>query len=539
MVLKNVFVLISFLFSFRIFAINLEGFYFSDSFKYAIVDDAFLLKHPGNWLIYSSLGFVNHPFVIANSGSNTNEGVVISNQKLFTFGFNYNLSRTLSVGVESSFISTTLSDDATSVNIAQTAANSQGYSIEEGSNLGDLTFKAKWRFYQNKASKVAFALIPRFTLGTGSEETLTSSESIKWSLMAIGEKLWGRFGFLGGIGYSKTSNAELGDLDYDNAINLQAAISYRLTKDLNFNFELIRNFTVSVNSGADQDSGDYYGTVKWKIDPNYDLYGGLGLAGFNDVDEENYTLFAGVKIHPAKEEKKKVVKVNRKLSRVNDQYVQAGSKMRTIDVNLAATGSDTDARGNRVTYSCSFDREVDDQVLGGNTCTSLRNFSFNQNSGISEWTIPEDASGSYEFQIDGFLEGNLFDSEVFVVTVATREAEKKLGTLFKADRVYFDNSSTIIKGSETKKLDEVADYLVTNENNVSKVIVEGYASKVGKSLYNRQLSNGRSTNVMKYLVDKGVNPELLQTVAYGDDYLNEDPEHWQNRRVEFRIYNKK
>lgn len=123
--------------------------------------------------------------------------------------------------------------------------------------------------------------------------------------------------------------------------------------------------------------------------------------------------------------------------------------------------------------------------------------------------------------------------------IVKREQEKLLGDLFKADRAYFDNGKSNIKKSEIKKLDDVADYLIGHEDEVTKVIIEGYASKVGPKKVNAVLSAERAENVHQYLVRKGVPRKMLQTVSYGDDYLNEEPEHWMNRRVEFRIYKKR
>ncbi len=523
-------------------AINLQGFYFSDSYKYAIVDDSFILKHPGNWLFYTSFGYVNRPLVIANAFTNDNEGVVLNNQKVLTLGLNYNFSRTLALGIDASFISTVLSDDTSSLSIAETAANAQGYSIDEGSNLGDITFKAKWRVFQDKETKTAIALIPRFNIGTGSEETFTSSETIGWGIRAVGEKLWNRLAIQGAIGYSHTTEAELGDIDYDQLVNFQAALSYRVLTDFNINLEFLRNVTVGTEQDAEQDVGDYYATFKYKMHSNYDLYGGFGLAGFTDIDEENYTLFAGLKFHPAEKQKRKPVKKSYRdyLEKISDQYIQAGNRIRPVDANIRATGRDVDRNGNLINYTCYYDRKDDGEVDNDRKCINLKGLNFDEETGVVDWKIPKDASGEYEFLIDAYYQnGTHIDSEIFVIKIASREAEKELGALFKADRVYFDNSKTNIKSSEKKKLIDLAKYLKSNKRNVSKVIIEGYASKVGKSSFNRVLSVKRARNVMKFLLSRGVSSDLMQTVAYGDDYLNEEPEHWQNRRVEFRIYNKR
>ncbi len=120
----------------------------------------------------------------------------------------------------------------------------------------------------------------------------------------------------------------------------------------------------------------------------------------------------------------------------------------------------------------------------------------------------------------------------------SRAEEKLLGNLVVTDRVYFDNSKSNIKKQEEQKINQVAKYLMDNEARLNKVVIEGYASKVGPAEFNKSISKLRAEEVLNYLQKKGVNPSILQIVFYGDDYQNEEKEHWMNRRVEFRVYAK-
>ena len=78
----------------------------------------------------------------------------------------------------------------------------------------------------------------------------------------------------------------------------------------------------------------------------------------------------------------------------------------------------------------------------------------------------------------------------------------------------------------------------------SAVTVEGFADPAGSASYNRQLSESRAENVKAYLVSKGMNATLVNSVGYGENRLvspgawGEQPGAEFNRRVVFVIETK-
>lgn len=78
----------------------------------------------------------------------------------------------------------------------------------------------------------------------------------------------------------------------------------------------------------------------------------------------------------------------------------------------------------------------------------------------------------------------------------------------------------------------------------SVVTVEGFADPAGSASYNRQLSEARAENVKAYLVSKGMSPDLVKSVGYGENRLvsegawGEQPGAEANRRVVFVIETK-
>ena len=77
-------------------------------------------------------------------------------------------------------------------------------------------------------------------------------------------------------------------------------------------------------------------------------------------------------------------------------------------------------------------------------------------------------------------------------------------------------------------------------NSINKIIIEGHTSKRASASYNRQLAARRAKNTFDALIAKGVNPNLLDMISYGEnrpETLNSfERKHPTNRRVEFRVY---
>ncbi len=103
-------------------------------------------------------------------------------------------------------------------------------------------------------------------------------------------------------------------------------------------------------------------------------------------------------------------------------------------------------------------------------------------------------------------------------------------------RIQFETSSDKIKGDKSFEiLDIVARIL---EGNVAlRVSIEGHTDSRGKADYNRELSKQRADAVKKYLVDKGIDEDRLETVGWGPDEPIASNKtrrgRAQNRRVEF------
>ena len=107
----------------------------------------------------------------------------------------------------------------------------------------------------------------------------------------------------------------------------------------------------------------------------------------------------------------------------------------------------------------------------------------------------------------------------------------------KADTVYFDFDSSVLKVGEKPKVAAVADYLKANQGKA--VRVEGNCDERGTEEYNRALGERRALAVREELIRLGIGPTEVDTISYGKDKpvaQGHDESAWkQNRRDDFIV----
>ncbi len=107
--------------------------------------------------------------------------------------------------------------------------------------------------------------------------------------------------------------------------------------------------------------------------------------------------------------------------------------------------------------------------------------------------------------------------------------------------VYFAKNQYVIGAAAVQKLDKLAEYMIANPN--YSVVIEGHCSITGSAEYNRSLSEKRALVSQEYLINKGVSPSKVDTVAFGKERPavpgNTEAAHAKNRRDVFIIGTKK
>ena len=110
--------------------------------------------------------------------------------------------------------------------------------------------------------------------------------------------------------------------------------------------------------------------------------------------------------------------------------------------------------------------------------------------------------------------------------------------------MFFDEGSDVIKPDGKKALDNIVKTLIDAKDKL--IRIEGYTDDVpiaqihqGKFASNWELSTARADAVVRYLIGKGVKPEMIKSAGYGKFNpvaLNATPEgRAQNRRIEVEL----
>jgi outer membrane protein OmpA-like peptidoglycan-associated protein len=259
--------------SLNAFAIDLTGFKFSDSFRYSYLEDAGLDAFRGPLILTGSFAHIEKPLFVTDENSLQYKKAFVENNNLLNLGASLNFAQPrLRIGLES--------------NLERVKTSSDSYL-----HFSDLLIRSRYTFYATKA--YAYSINPFVSLPTGKKSSFTTKGSIGSGVRAVAERRLDNVSLLGSIGYAHADQNKYQIINYRNLFLMELGLSVDVTDKLNINLEVNRNFTTA--SDSHQDEGDYYLTFKQKMRENMNLYGGLGIAGLNDLDKKNWTAFAGVK----------------------------------------------------------------------------------------------------------------------------------------------------------------------------------------------------------------------------------------------------
>ncbi len=118
----------------------------------------------------------------------------------------------------------------------------------------------------------------------------------------------------------------------------------------------------------------------------------------------------------------------------------------------------------------------------------------------------------------------------------------KEGTVFQLPNIYYNFNDASIRPDAKIDLDALASFLTKFPD--IEIEVSSHTDSRGGSRYNRQLSQKRAENAVKYLVSKGIDGSRMVPVGYGESQLRNkcsdgvvctELEHQYNRRTEVKI----
>ena len=105
-------------------------------------------------------------------------------------------------------------------------------------------------------------------------------------------------------------------------------------------------------------------------------------------------------------------------------------------------------------------------------------------------------------------------------------------------KIHFEFDKAVIRPISYPILDDVA-FLLQRNPQILKVQVEGHTDWIGSEAYNQKLSERRAGAVTDYLIKKGIEPDRLIPVGFGETRPIADNEtvrgRARNRRVEFTV----
>lgn len=256
------------------FALNLQSYRFSDSYRYAVLDDALKEKFDGKYIFTASIAHMNSPFYFSDKNLNENKREIIDYNNILTAGFTYYLSDKISVGVD--------------LNAVQNETLNQSYT-----SFADSVIKS--RISLMKGETHSFSINPQVIIPTGNPDNFSTMGSVSGAISGVFEKSMNRFHLLASVGVLSSKNNEFEDVDHRQLLLSQLGASYDLDDKWNMNAEIYRNFPLVDDKY--QDMGQYLLTAKHKTGKRFSTYFGGGASGLDDVQRNTYVAFAGIKFH--------------------------------------------------------------------------------------------------------------------------------------------------------------------------------------------------------------------------------------------------
>ena len=125
--------------------------------------------------------------------------------------------------------------------------------------------------------------------------------------------------------------------------------------------------------------------------------------------------------------------------------------------------------------------------------------------------------------------------EIAVMDEPTPEVEQSIIENF--ERVYFEYDSAELSREAKQALGHNATLLKRYES--IQIRIQGHADERGTTEYNLHLGQRRAQRALDYLVNKGVSPERLELISYGEELpleqAAEELAFSKNRRAEFEL----
>lgn len=151
----------------------------------------------------------------------------------------------------------------------------------------------------------------------------------------------------------------------------------------------------------------------------------------------------------------------------------------------------------------------------------------------------------FQFNTVGIVEEHTFKMDVYLERAPSAESETRVITInepIRLNNIYYDFDDDQILPEAEKDLNTLLDLMDTYPDMV--IELSSHTDSRGNDRYNERLSQRRAQSAVDWLIDRGIDPDRLQAVGYGERrILNKctngvpctEEEHRFNRRTEFKI----
>ncbi|HZB25283.1 MAG TPA: OmpA family protein [Vicinamibacterales bacterium] len=150
----------------------------------------------------------------------------------------------------------------------------------------------------------------------------------------------------------------------------------------------------------------------------------------------------------------------------------------------------------------------------------------NPNARQTPWTAPmQEGPVQFTVQVDDGKGGTASDN---VTIQVIRPAVKE----FVFEDVHFDFDRYSLRPEATRALDEAIKTMQSNAE--LRLEIEGHTCNIGTAEYNLALGERRAAAVREYLAGRGIGPDRLRTVSYGEERPKHDNAREETRRLNRR-----
>lgn len=111
---------------------------------------------------------------------------------------------------------------------------------------------------------------------------------------------------------------------------------------------------------------------------------------------------------------------------------------------------------------------------------------------------------------------------------------KVLSAVFKANPIFFDSSSSVVREDQQPKVDTLASAIKQAGGDL-KFVIGGHADSTGNVEFNQRLSKERSESVVTALAEQGVSKENFTVVSFGAAKASSAGSNESDRKVEILI----